>query len=193
MRIKVDNLVKVFETGKQSVTALGGVSFEVLDGEFFSVIGPSGCGKSTLLYLIAELHPPTSGSVEFVGEQKCKARTSLVWQDYRLLPWRTVETNVSFPVEMKDEPKPLIRRVTSYFLGLVRLGDFQTSYPGQLSGGMKQRTGIARALANDPEVLLMDEPFAHLDALARRLLQEELMALWERTGKTIIYVTHNIE
>ena len=193
MRVCVNNVVKVFRPGRQAVAALGGVSFEVEDGEFFSIIGPSGCGKSTLLYLIAELDKPTSGTVSFIGEQKAKARTSLVWQDYRLLPWRTVESNVSFPVELKDESRDIVRRVTSYFVRLARLGDFQKSYPGQLSGGMKQRPRIARAPANGPEVLLRDERFAHLDALARKLLQEELLVLWERTGKTVIYVTHNIE
>lgn len=193
MKIKANKIVKVFDGRKRPVTALGGVSFLVDDGEFFSIIGPSGCGKTTLLYIIAELEKPTSGSVEFIGEQKAKAKTSLVWQDYRLLPWRTVETNISFPAEMKDEPEPVIKRLTNYFVRLVRLGDFQAAYPSQLSGGMKQRTGIARAMANDPEVLLMDEPFAHLDALARKLLQEELLTLLEGKGKTVIYVTHNIE
>lgn len=193
MRVKVNKVVKVFAAGRREVTALDGVSFEVGDGEFFSVVGPSGCGKSTLLYIIAGLEKPTSGSVDFLGEQKAKALTSLVWQDYRLLPWRTVESNISFPMEMKSESKPVIQRVTDHFLRLIRLRDFQTAYPNQLSGGMKQRGGIARALANDPEVLLMDEPFAHLDALARKLLQEELLRLWEGTGKSVVYVTHNLE
>ncbi|MCL5960103.1 MAG: ABC transporter ATP-binding protein [Chloroflexi bacterium] len=193
MDVRANNVVKVFDRGKHPVMALAGVSFEVKAGEFFSFIGPSGCGKSTLLGLIAGLEKPTSGSVEFLGEQTAKARTSLVWQDYRLLPWRTVEANVDYPGEMRDEPKPVMKRVTDYFLRVIRLGDFRTYFPSQLSGGMKQRAGIARALANDPEVLLMDEPFAHLDALARKLLQEELLNLWERTGKTVIYVTHNIE
>ncbi|MBI2848851.1 MAG: ABC transporter ATP-binding protein [Chloroflexi bacterium] len=193
MRIEIDNLVKVFQAPGRQVRALDGLTMDIRDGEFFSVVGPSGCGKTTLLYILARLEPPTSGEVRFVGEQRAKALTSLVFQDYALLPWRTVQTNVDFPTELKGEAKPIMKRITGFFLRMVKLNDFEGSYPHQLSGGMKQKTGIARALAHDPEILLMDEPFAHLDALARKLMQEELLRMAEGWKKTVVYVTHNIE
>jgi NitT/TauT family transport system ATP-binding protein len=193
MLVRLVDIVKVFETGKRRLVALDGVTMDVRDGEFVSIVGPSGCGKSTLLSLIAGLTAPTLGTVSFIGEQRAATRTAMVWQDYRLLPWRVVETNVGLGPEFRKRPEEERQNVVQRLLGKVRLAGFEQFLPGQLSGGMKQKAGIARALANDPEVLLMDEPFAHLDALNRRMMQLELLELWEQTGKTVVYVTHSID
>jgi ABC-type nitrate/sulfonate/bicarbonate transport system ATPase subunit len=193
MLVRLVDIVKVFETGKRRLVALDGVTMDVRDGEFVSIVGPSGCGKSTLLSLIAGLSAPTLGTVSFIGEQRAQTRTAMVWQDYRLLPWRVVETNVGLGPEFRKRPEEERQSVVQRLLGKVRLAGFEQFLPGQLSGGMKQKAGIARALANDPEVLLMDEPFAHLDALNRRMMQLELLELWEQTGKTVVYVTHSID
>ena len=193
MLIRLVDVMKVFETGKRELLALDGVTMDVRDGEFVAIVGPSGCGKSTLLSLIAELEHPTAGSVEFIGEQRTATRTAMVWQDYRLLPWRVIERNVALGPEFRERPEDERQNVVQRLLGKVRLRGFELFFPHQLSGGMKQKAGIARALANDPEILLMDEPFAHLDALNRRMMQMELLELWEQTHKTVVYVTHSID
>jgi NitT/TauT family transport system ATP-binding protein len=193
MLVRLVDVVKVFESGKRRLVALDGITMDVRDGEFVSIVGPSGCGKSTLLTLIAGLAEPTTGTVSFIGEQRAQTRTAMVWQDYRLLPWRVVERNVGLGPEFRKRPEEERQNVVQRLLGKVRLAGFEQFFPGQLSGGMKQKAGIARALANDPEVLLMDEPFAHLDALNRRMMQLELMELWEQTRKTVVYVTHSID
>jgi NitT/TauT family transport system ATP-binding protein len=193
MLVRLVDVVKVFETGKRRLVALDGITMDVRDGEFVSIVGPSGCGKSTLLSLIAGLTAPSLGTVSFIGEQRAQTRTAMVWQDYRLLPWRVVETNVGLGPEFRKRPEEERQNVVQRLLGKVRLSGFEQFLPGQLSGGMKQKAGIARALANDPEVLLMDEPFAHLDALNRRMMQLELLELWEQTRKTVVYVTHSID
>jgi len=193
MRVVIHGLTKEFMTGKGRVQALGGVDLEVRDREFFGVIGPTGCGKTTLLHIIAGLEKPTKGSVEFVGEKRTQAMVSMVFQDPALMPWRTVEGNVPLGPEFRKQPVPIYKRVTQFWLEMVRLLDFSSAHPAELSGGMKQKVAIARALANDPEVILMDEPFASLDAQTRLLLREELLRIWEKEKKTVILVTHNIE
>lgn len=193
MRVVIHGLTKEFMTGQGKIRALAGVDFEVRDREFFGVIGPTGCGKTTLLHIIAGLQQPTSGAVEFVGEKRTQAMVSMVFQDAALMPWRTVDRNVPLGPEFRGDPKPVYKRVTEFFLEMVRLLDFGSAHPNELSGGMKQKVAIARALANDPEVILMDEPFANLDAQTRLLLREELIRIWERDKKTVILVTHNIE
>ena len=193
MRVVIHGLTKEFMTGKGRVRALAGVDLEVRDREFFGVIGPTGCGKTTLLHIIAGLEKPTKGSVEFVGEKRTQAMVSMVFQDPALMPWRTVEGNVPLGPEFRKQPVPIYKRVTQFWLEMVRLLDFSSAHPAELSGGMKQKVAIARALANDPEVILMDEPFASLDAQTRLLLREELLRIWEKEKKTVILVTHNIE
>ena len=193
MRVVIHGLTKEFMTGKGRVQALGGVDLEVRDREFFGVIGPTGCGKTTLLHIIAGLEKPTKGLVEFVGEKRTQAMVSMVFQDPSLMPWRTVEGNVPLGPEFRKQPVPIYKQVTRFWLEMVRLLDFSSAHPAELSGGMKQKVAIARALANDPEVILMDEPFASLDAQTRRLLREELLRIWEKEKKTVILVTHNIE
>jgi len=193
MRILIHNLTKEFAQGESTLRALGGVNLEVRDREFFGVIGPTGCGKTTLLHIIAGLDTATNGSVEFVGEKKTQAMVSMVFQDSALMPWRNVEDNVPLGMEFRKESAPIYKRAARFFLEVVHLLDFSTARTHELSGGMKQKVAIARALANDPELIVMDEPFASLDAQTRLILREELLRIWERDKKTVILVTHNIE
>jgi NitT/TauT family transport system ATP-binding protein len=193
MKVVIHALTKEFSTARGPFRALGGIQFEVREQEFFGIIGPTGCGKTTLLQIIAGLDGPTQGSVEFVGDKRTKAMVSMVFQDSALMPWRTVEDNVPLGDEFRKEHPSLLKRVSQFFLEVVKLADFSGAQPHELSGGMKQKVAIARALANDPEVILMDEPFANLDAQTRLLLREELLRIWERDKKTVILVTHNLE
>jgi NitT/TauT family transport system ATP-binding protein len=193
MKVVIHALTKEFSTARGPFRALGGIQFEVREQEFFGIIGPTGCGKTTLLQIIAGLDQPTQGTVQFVGDKRTKAMVSMVFQDSALMPWRTVEDNVPLGDEFRKEHPSLLKRVSQFFLEVVRLADFSGAQPHELSGGMKQKVAIARALANDPEVILMDEPFANLDAQTRLLLREELLRIWERDKKTVILVTHNLE
>lgn len=174
--------------------ALKGVSFSVAEGEFAAIMGPSGCGKSTLLNLIAGLLTPTGGNVFFEGlAGDSHPPTAMVFQEFALFPWRTVLGNIEFGLEERGVSAAERNERARKLIELVGLAGFEAKYPHQLSGGMRQRVGIARALAVEPAVLLMDEPFSALDAQTRQLLQIELLAIWERTRKTILYVTHNIQ
>jgi NitT/TauT family transport system ATP-binding protein len=193
MKVVVHGLTKEFTTGQGKILALRSVDLEVRDREFFGIIGPTGCGKTTLLHIMAGLEKPTNGSVEFIGEKRTKSVVSMVFQDAALMPWRTVEENVPLGPEFRKEERSVVKRTSQFFLEMVRLLDFSGARPAELSGGMKQKVAIARALANDPEVILMDEPFASLDAQTRLLLREELLRIWERDRKTVVLVTHNLE
>jgi NitT/TauT family transport system ATP-binding protein len=176
------------------LVALDNIDLKVSPGEFLCVVGPSGCGKSTLLHLIAGLHPPSTGSVEVDGQPVEGPGTDriLIFQELGLFPWLTVGQNVEFGMKMKGIPKPERRERVGHYLRLVHLARFEQSYTHQLSGGMRQRVALARALASEPDVLLMDEPFAALDAQTRDLLHDELERIWAETGRTIIFVTHNV-
>lgn len=193
MKVVVHGVTKEFVTAQGATRAIGGVNLEVRDREFFGIIGPTGCGKTTLLHIIAGLEKPSSGSVQFAGEQRGKARVSMVFQESALMPWRNVEENVPLGAEFRKEEPSVYKKVSRFFLDVVKLLDFAGAQPHELSGGMKQKVAIARALANDPEVILMDEPFASLDAQTRLLMREELLRIWERDKKTVILVTHNID
>ena len=193
MKVVVYGVTKEFVSGERTVRAIGGVNLDVRDREFFGIIGPTGCGKTTLLHIIGRLEAPTTGTVEFVGEQHAKSPVSMVFQEAALMPWRTVEENVPLGAEFRREEPSVYKRISRFFLEVVRLLDFAGARPHELSGGMKQKVAIARALANDPEVVLMDEPFANLDAQTRVVMREELLRIWERDKKTVILVTHNIE
>jgi sulfonate transport system ATP-binding protein len=178
----------------ERLLALDHINLQVRAGEFVCIVGPSGCGKSTLLHLIAGLHSQTSGQILVDGNQIHGTGTDriLIFQDHGLFPWLTVGQNVEFGMKMKGLPKAERREKTQHYLRLVHLGKFENSYIHQLSGGMRQRVAIARALATEPDVLLMDEPFAALDAQTRDLLHDELERIWNETGRTIIFVTHNV-
>jgi NitT/TauT family transport system ATP-binding protein len=176
------------------IEALDKVNISVSQGEFVCIVGPSGCGKTTLLKLIAGLLVPSRGRIEFSGQQEIgRPRTAMVFQNQGLFPWMTVLENVAFGLEMRGVSKNERSKKATELINRVGLGDFSKAYPFQLSGGMRQRTAIMRAFLSDPQVLLMDEPFAALDAQTRFLMQEELLDTWLSNPKTVIYVTHDIE
>lgn len=178
----------------ERLLALDHINLQVKTGEFVCIVGPSGCGKSTLLLLIAGLHQQTSGQILVDGKPVQGTGTDriMIFQEHGLFPWLTVGQNVEFGMKMKGISKAEREEKTRYYLRLVHLGKFKDSYIHQLSGGMRQRVAIARALATEPDVLLMDEPFAALDAQTRDLLHDELERIWSETGRTIIFVTHNV-
>jgi NitT/TauT family transport system ATP-binding protein len=194
VRVVVDGVTKTYaDRDGQPVRALDGIDLAVESEEFVAVLGPSGCGKSTLLNLIAGLLAPTGGAIWLEGDvARGRTPTAMVFQEFALFPWRTVQTNVEFGLEEAGVPAAERARRAARCIALTGLDGFETRYPHQLSGGMRQRVGIARALAVEPAVLLMDEPFSALDAQTRQLMQEELLGIWERTRQTIVYVTHNI-
>lgn len=181
--------------GPKEFVALQGINLQVKSGEFVALVGPSGCGKSTLLDILAGLAQPTSGDVFIDGKKIIGPALDrgIVLQGYALFPWRSVRQNVEFGLEIKKTPRKERKEISSHFINLVGLDGFADHFPHELSGGMKQRVAIARALAYDPGVLLMDEPFAAVDAQTRETLQDELLRIWEETKKTIVFVTHSIE
>jgi NitT/TauT family transport system ATP-binding protein len=195
VRVVVDRVSKTYADRRgQTIEALRDVSVAVESEEFVALLGPSGSGKSTLLNIVAGLIRPSAGAVYLEGDvAPGRPPTAMVFQEPALFPWRTVQANVEFGLEeLGIAPVARARRAREH-IALTGLSGFETKYPHQLSGGMRQRVGIARALAVDPSVLLMDEPFSALDAQTRQLMQGELLAIWERTRKTIVYVTHNIQ
>jgi NitT/TauT family transport system ATP-binding protein len=195
-KIEIRGVQHVYQSDFSSVAALASVNLTVGDGEFVALLGPSGCGKSSLLRIVAELLHPTAGSVQIYSSPvkgNGRPKTALVFQEYALFPWRTVLENVVFSLEMRGVPRAERLTRARDVLARVGLQTFAQAYPHQLSGGMRQRVGIARALAAEPEVLLMDEPFGALDAQTRTVLQEELLRVWESERKTVLYVTHSID
>ena len=185
--ISLDAVSKVFGHAGDSTHALDRVSLEVEKGEFVCLIGASGCGKSTLLNLVADLDRPTSGTVTVRAK-----RTSMMFQESALFPWLTVQGNIELALRLDHVPKSERKGRVFELLEMVHLEDFADKRPHELSGGMRQRTALARALAQQADVLLMDEPFGALDAMTRDLLHDELEALWTRTGLTVLFVTHNV-
>jgi len=195
--LTVDQISKVYvdlRSGR-SVAALRKVSFELREGDFVCILGPSGCGKSTLLKIIAGLIKPSAGSVCIHGRQihGPGADRGMIFQEYALYPWKTVQDNVEFGLIIKGEPRAKRAARAREFIELVGLRGFEDRYPRELSGGMKQRVAVARALANDPQLLLLDEPFAAVDALTRQRLQEEIGRISERTKMTMLFVTHSVD
>ncbi|MFC4558260.1 ABC transporter ATP-binding protein [Virgibacillus kekensis] len=192
-KITIRNLTKVFYKKNESVTALTDISLDIADGEFVCLLGPSGCGKTTLLRILADLEKPSTGEFTIHQSDKGKPLQSMVFQERGVIPWQTVEENVAFGLKMRHLPKKIIKEKTDYYLEKVGLKKYAGLYPKELSGGMKQRVSIARAFANDPEILLMDEPFAALDEQNKFILQEELLNIWEETKKTVLFITHSID
>jgi NitT/TauT family transport system ATP-binding protein len=195
MRVVVERVSKTYADRRgREVVALSHVDFAVESQEFVALLGPSGCGKSTLLNIIAGLLPVTSGQVYFEGEARPgRPMSATVFQEFALFPWRTVRANVEFGLEELGVAGPERVERTRRYLDMAGLAGFEGKYPHQLSGGMRQRVGIARALAVEPAVLLLDEPFSALDAQTRTLMMDDLLAIWSRTRQSILYVTHNIQ
>jgi NitT/TauT family transport system ATP-binding protein len=190
--IAIANLRKEYGGGPERVVALDGISLTIAPGEFCCIVGPSGCGKSTLLRILAGLDHASSGTLD-IDAAGWPVANAMVFQDSGLFPWMNVETNVGFGLMTRGVPPAEASKRVDAALRLVGLGKFRHHYPHQLSGGMRQRGAIARAFVTDPGMLLMDEPFAALDAQNRTILQAELVRLWEETGKTVIYITHSID
>lgn len=196
--IMLDNIGMTYKTDdNRDVTALTSVTLDIKKGEFISLLSPSGCGKTTLLRIIADLLTPTQGRITVGGESphaaRLKQRYGIVFQSPTLYDWRTVKKNIMLPLEIMHVPKAERSERADKMLELVGLSDFANHYPNQLSGGMQQRVGIARALAIRPEILLMDEPFSALDEFTREKLHVDLLKIWRKTNKTIVFVTHNIQ
>lgn len=196
-KLRLENVTKRFPIRgeKTSFTAIEDITIDLAAGEFLVLVGPSGCGKSTLLDLLGGLSAPSSGRILLDGTPISGPGLDrgIVFQQYALLPWRTARKNIEFGLEAKGLPAAVRRERAEHYLELVGLKSFADRYPHELSGGMKQRVAIARSLAFDPEVLLMDEPFAALDAQTRESLQDELLRIWKATGKTILFITHGID
>ena len=196
LAVDVRNVSLTFETADGKVDALSNVSLQIADGEFVSFIGPSGCGKTTMLRVIADLQQPTSGTLlvnDMSPEQaRLQRRYGYVFQAPALFPWRTIEKNIKLPLEIMGFSDSEQRARAAQYLALVNLNGFERKFPWQLSGGMQQRVSIARALSFDPALLLMDEPFGALDEIVRDHLNEQLLQLWDKTGKTVLFVTHSI-
>ncbi|WHP06679.1 ABC transporter ATP-binding protein [Acinetobacter corruptisaponis] len=202
-KLKIENVYKSFAAKKikgakiqaEDFVAVENLSLDVKAGEFVAIVGPSGCGKSTLLDLLAGLTTPTSGQITIDGQpiKKPGLDRGIVFQQYALFPWLTALENIEFGLDAKGVGKDERYQTARYFLNLVGLSEFEHHYPNELSGGMKQRVAIARSLAYDPDILLMDEPFAALDAQTRETLQAELVKIWQQTQKTIIFITHSID
>jgi NitT/TauT family transport system ATP-binding protein len=192
--IEFVNVTKVFE-GAQRIVAVDDINLRIEPGTFVSIIGPSGCGKSTALGIAAGLIALSGGSVLLNGKPVATpgADRGVVFQQYANLPWRTVIENIALGPKIRGVPRRERREIAQQFIEMVGLSGFEDHYPRELSGGMQQRVAIARVLANDPEVILLDEPFGALDAQTREILQEEIIRIWSATKKTIMHVTHNIE
>ncbi|HEY5608202.1 MAG TPA: ABC transporter ATP-binding protein [Alphaproteobacteria bacterium] len=190
--IEIKGLFKIFEGNAGEVVAIDGIDLSIRPGEFVCLVGPSGCGKSTLLRILARLETADAGSA-IIDAGDAAVENAMVFQEASIFPWMSVATNVGFGLDTRGVPKAERDRRVDDALRLVGLTKFRNHYPHQLSGGMKQRAAIARAFVTDPAVLLMDEPFAALDAQNRQILQDELLRIWEETGKTVVYVTHSIE
>lgn len=195
MPISIENLSMVYHDARsnQEVCALQEINLTVQDREFLVIVGPSGCGKTTLIRLISGFGRPTTGRIRIDRTFNDRPSTTMVWQENALFPWRSVRKNILFGLEVRGVPPSVQKETFERLIDMVHLQGFEDRYPHELSGGMRQRVNLARAIANDPEILLMDEPFASVDAQTRYLLSEELVEIWEKTKKTVVYITHSIE
>lgn len=195
VRLKLENISQSYVVNNEVRDAVSDISLEVYDNEFLVLLGPGHCGKSVLLNIIGGLEKPVDGRLYLDGEKLTGSdkRISMVFQKLALMPWKTVMSNVEFGPEIAGVDKATRRKTAQKYIDLVGLTGFEKSYPNQLSGGMKQRVGIARAYTNNPEILLMDEPFGQLDAQTRYAMEEEIQRIWQQEKRTIIFVTNNIE
>ncbi|WP_241673061.1 ABC transporter ATP-binding protein [Lacisediminimonas profundi] len=192
-KISLRNVSKHFDTRDGLFTAVDDMTLDIAAGSFFVIVGPSGCGKTTLIRMLGGLEQPSSGSMEIRAERPGKPLNSMIFQGDSIFPWMTVWDNAAYGLRMRGAPKAEIREVVGHYLDKTGLTRFADRYPHQLSGGMKQRVSIARAFANDPEVLLMDEPFSALDEQNKTLLQEEVLRIWDEDKKTVVFITHSVD
>ncbi len=193
--IQLKNIHLTYQSNNKKVEALRGISQDIYEGDFICVLGPSGCGKTSLLKILAGYQSATQGEIIIEGHKHVKpnAEVGVVFQHPNLFPWLTIQKNVEFSLKMARVPKMVRRKTAADFLEMVELSKFANMLPHELSGGMKQRAAIARALANDPKIILMDEPFGALDALTRESMQEHLRKIWQKTNKSIFFITHDVE
>lgn len=192
-KITIAHLRKQFQSKNGTLTVMEDVSLSIPAGKFFMIVGPSGCGKTTLLRIVAGLESFTSGTLEVASAQSGKPENSMVFQGDSIFPWMTVWDNAAYGLRMRKASEAHVREVVGHYLDRTGLTKFAKAFPHQLSGGMKQRVSIARAFANDPDILLMDEPFSALDEQNKTLLQQELLRIWEETKKTVLFITHSVD
>ncbi len=194
-KLIVKNLEIVFKEEGRRTKALKNINFKVKENEFICLLGPTGCGKTSILNAIAGFVKPTKGEILLSGEKITEPtkEVGIVFQHNILFPWKTVKGNIGMGPKINNAPKNEIEKITSYYLQLIGLKKYENYYPSELSGGMQQRVGIARALANTPEIILMDEPFGSLDAYTRARMQEQIQKIWQKHKKTILFVTHDID
>ena len=195
MDMEINNLCKIYQSGKMGCfQALEGLSLKVASGEFVSIVGPSGCGKTTLIEIVAGLQEKTTGTILIQGNpiEKTSCNCAIVFQQYGLFPWMNVRKNVEYGPRIHGKKSGDVRNIAGKYIEMVGLEGFEKHYPHELSGGMQQRVALARAMANSPDILLLDEPFAALDAQTRETCQQELLNLWRQTGVTILFITHDI-
>ena len=191
--LQFQEVSKTFHTQRGTVKAVAGISVDVRDGEFLTVVGPSGCGKSTLLNLLVGLEKPSGGTILLEGRPEIdRMKIGYVMQEDNLYPWRTLQENVEFPLELRGVPPAERSRIARDYLAKVQLAGFENRYPYELSGGMRQRGNIVRALSYSPRVIIMDEPFGPLDAQTRILLQQQLLDIWQQEKKTVVFITHDL-
>lgn len=193
VKLRIKNLTKLFRANGATTEAISNISLDFVANEFSVIVGPSGCGKTTLLRLVAGLEEATSGEVIYGACRPDKPKCNMVFQQQAVFPWMTVWENIAFGLRRRGIKGAELKDTVERFLNITGLGGFARYYPYQLSGGMKQRVGVARAFANDPEILLMDEPFGSLDEQNKTLLQDELLRIWEQTKKTVVFITHSID
>ncbi|GAB4254406.1 MAG: ABC transporter ATP-binding protein [Thermoleophilia bacterium] len=192
-KIVLKGLTKEFQVKGRTIVALRDVDLTIREGEFLCIVGPSGCGKTTLLRILAGLETATAGEMRIVHSDPAKPLNSMVFQEQSIFPWMSVRKNIGFGLKCRRVDQKTIDAVVDHYIRMIGLQKFGDAYPHQLSGGMKQRVSVARAFANDPEILLMDEPFAALDEQNKVLLQEELLKIWEAERKTVVFITHSID
>lgn len=193
-KIVIGGVRKIYNTGGADIEALAGIDLTIGEGRFCSVVGPSGCGKSTLLRMLAGLETPTEGEIRIRQRDNSRALVAVAFQDYSIFPWKTVEANVAFGLRARGVARAEAREISQHWIEKLGLRGFERAYPQSLSGGMKQRVALARVFALDPEIMLLDEPFAALDAQLRQLLQEDLLAQWEHEReRTAMFVTHSLD
>ena len=193
VKIKINSLSKVFKVKNKDLVAFQDIDLTINEGEFWCFVGPSGCGKTTLLRVLAGLELPSSGILEITHNDNSKPLNSMIFQEHALFPWMTVWDNIAYGLKNRNVPKKEIKKIVNDFITKTGLEGFEKVFPYQLSGGMRQRVSIARAFANDPEILFMDEPFASLDEQNRIILQQELLQIWESNRKTVVFITHSID